>query len=275
MNHTIIKRIAISTLALSCVAPAFANPAHGGRSEREPAAVPAPSHDPHGARPHWSYEDAGGPEAWGNLSEEFAACSKGHMQSPIDLGGAAIAPGFTVKASYRPGPLIILNNGHTVQVSVPAGSTLTSGISRYKLLQLHFHTPSEETVYGIHYPMVAHFVHVDYAGNLAVLAVLFEEGPPNPELAKIIKAAPRGEAPERTMEGISFDPSRLLPDNLSVYRYEGSLTTPPCTEGVRWHVVRQRTTASAEQIASLHLIMGDNARPTQPLYGRVLVAGAD
>ena len=197
------------------------------------------------------------------------------MQSPVDLGGTEIHARFTVSTAYRPGPLTILNNGHTVQVNFPEGSTLTSGIARYKLLQVHFHTPSEETIYGIHYPMVAHFVHVDYAGNLAVLGILFEEGPANPELAKLIAAAPQHEEGAHQVSGVTFDPSRLIPANLSVFRYEGSLTTPPCSEGVRWHVATQRVTASAAQLAAMHAILGDNNRPIQPLYGRVLVAGVD
>ncbi|MCW1401238.1 carbonic anhydrase family protein [Novosphingobium sp. MW5] len=227
------------------------------------------------AKPHWTYDGEAGPEHWGELSEDFKACKTGRMQSPIELGVADVEAKFAVRVAYRPGPLTVVNNGHTIQATFAPGSTLSSGISRYKLLQVHFHTPSEEVVYGISYPMVAHFVHIDYAGNLAVLGVLFEEGAHNPELEKLVKAAPRKESEPETVKGVTFDPSKLLPANLSVYRYEGSLTTPPCTEGVRWHVARQRVTASAAQIAALHAIMGDNARPVQPIYGRVLVAGAD
>lgn len=238
----------------------------------EPRAAP---HAAAEAKPHWTYDGDHGPATWGEMSEDFAACKAGHMQSPVDLGGAMFTNGLSVKTDYKPSALTLLNNGHTVQVTFPEGSTLSNGISRYKLLQVHFHTPSEETVYGIPYPMVAHFVHIDYAGNLAVLAVLFEEGAPNPELAKIVQAAPPVESPARTVPGVKLDATKLLPTNLAVFRYEGSLTTPPCTEGVRWHVARHRVTASAQQIAALHNIMGDNARPTQPLYGRVLVAGSD
>lgn len=227
------------------------------------------------AGPHWTYAGNAGPDHWGDMSEDFAVCAKGHMQSPVDLGGAETAGRISVRAGYRPGVLTVLNNGHTVQVNFPEGSTLSSGIARYKLVQMHFHTPSEETVYGIPYPMVAHFVHVDASGTLAVLGVLFEEGAHNPELDKVIRAAPRYEQGPRAVAGVTFDPARLLPDNLGVWRYEGSLTTPPCTEGVRWHVATHRVSASAGQIAAIHAIIGDNARPVQPLHGRLLVAGAD
>lgn len=235
----------------------------------------SPNPDARHDKPHWGYAGEAGPEKWGDLSEEFALCKTGHMQSPVDLGAADVQANFGVKAAYKPGPLTVLNNGHTVQAVFAPGSVLASGIARYKLLQVHFHTPSEEVLYGLPYPMVAHFVHADHAGNLAVLGVLFEEGAHNAELEKLIKAAPKQEAEAETVKGVTFDPSKLLPANLSVYRYEGSLTTPPCTEGVRWHVARNHVTASAAQIAALHAIMGDNARPTQPLYGRMLVAGVN
>jgi carbonic anhydrase len=231
----------------------------------------SPAHD----KPHWSYGGEAGPEKWGDLSQEFQLCKAGHMQSPIDLGGADVLGNLSVKAAYKPGPLTVLNNGHTVQAVIAPGSLLTSGIARYKLLQVHFHTPSEEVLYGLPYPMVAHFVHTDHAGNLAVLGVLFEEGAHNAELEKLVRAAPKQESEAETVKGVAFDPAKLLPANLAVYRYEGSLTTPPCTEGVRWHVARHRATASAAQIAALHAIMGDNARPIQPLHGRLLVAGVD
>lgn len=264
-----------ATFALAMLAQGLsAESGHGSSSghhaEPAPAAAPVPAH---GA--HWTYQGTTGPEHWSDLSPEFKACNSGHMQSPVDLGvGAEIGP-FKVRADYRAVPLTILNNGHTVQVTFPEGSILSSGIARYKLLQMHLHTPSEETVYGIPYPMVAHFVHVDYAGNLAVLAVLFEEGAVNPELEKLIKAAPHTLEGAHEVPKVTFDASKLLPSNLAVFRYEGSLTTPPCTEGVRWHVATHHATASAGQIAALHAIMGDNARPIQPLYGRLLVKGSD
>jgi len=233
--------------------------------------APAPAH---GAG-HWTYEGETGPEHWGELSDGYKACKQGRMQSPIDLGGADAQIPFSVRANYRPGQLTILNNGHTVQVNFPEGSILSSGISHYKLVQVHFHTPSEETVYGVPYPMVAHFVHVDYAGNYAVLGVLFEEGAPNRELDKIIRAAPRTEQAARAVPGVTLDPARLLPARLPVWRYDGSLTTPPCTEGVRWHVAVNPVQASAAQIAALHAIIGNNARPIQPRHGRMLVAGTE
>lgn len=263
----------VPVLAAGAHHAARAAPAHTAPGEHEAPSGPAPAASHTG--PHWTYDGASGPDHWGEMSEDFKQCGSGHMQSPIDLGGAEVAGKFAVRASYRAGGLTVLNNGHTVQVNFPEGSLLSSGIARYKLVQMHFHTPSEEQIYGIPYPMVAHFVHVDATGDLAVLAVLFEEGAHNAELDKVIRAAPRWEEGAHPVAGVIFDPAKLLPANLAVYRYEGSLTTPPCTEGVRWHVATHRVSASAGQIAAIHAIIGDNARPVQPLYGRLLVAGAD
>ena len=220
----------------------------------------------------WSYEGATGPENWGKLSPDYELCRTGMMQSPIDLSQANARGEVSLNAAYKPGPLTILNNGHTVQVTFAKGSTLTSGTMQFNLLQVHFHTPSEEAVNGKRYPMDAHFVHADTDGKLAVLGILFEEGPANPELAKLIAAAPANKADAKTIAGVDFDPNGLLPATLDVYRFQGSLTTPPCSEGVNWHVVKQPVTASADQLAAMRAVMGDNARPVQPLNGRLVVA---
>ena len=145
--------------------------------------------------PHWSYQGHEGPEHWGALSPEFATCGTGHTQSPIDHGTFDAKHAVTVSTDYHAGPLTLLNNGHTVQANFVTGSTLSSGGHSYGLVQVHFHTPSEEAFNGEHYPMVAHFVHKDTAGKLAVLGVLFEEGAPNVELAKLIAHAPKSETP--------------------------------------------------------------------------------
>lgn len=265
---------ATTALALIVIAPAMAAPRHA--PEQVPGHAPAAAEaKPAHSAGHWGYAGEAGPEHWGEMADEFKTCKLGRMQSPIDLGGADIEGRIEVRVNYRPGQLTMLNNGHTIQVNFPEGSILSSGISRYKLVQVHFHTPSEETVYGVPYPMVAHFVHADHVGNLAVLGVLFQEGAHNPELDKIVKAAPRQQAAAHVIGGVTLDPALLLPENLSVWRYDGSLTTPPCSEGVRWHVASNPVTASAAQIAAIHAIVGDNARPIQPRNGRLLVSGTD
>ncbi len=222
----------------------------------------------------WSYEGATGPENWGSLDEKYELCAKGLMQSPIDLAAANARAEVSVATSYRPGPLTILNNGHTVQANFAAGSKMTSGTKQFNLLQVHFHTPSEEVMHGQQYPMVAHFVHADDDGNLAVLGVLFEIGAANAELAKVIAAAPKTKTDAATVAGVTIDPNKMLPDDLDVFRFQGSLTTPPCSEGVNWHVAKDTVTMSAEQLRAFGGIMGNNARPVQPLNGRLLVAPA-
>ena len=224
---------------------------------------------------HWTYSGHTGPEHWGELKPEFATCKTGKVQSPIDLAQANTAGQIAVSANYKAAPLTILNNGHTVQVNFPAGSTMTSAGREFYLLQVHFHTPSEEAINGKRFPMVAHFVHKDATGALGVLGVLFEEGAANSELAKIIAAAPKYEKAAAPVAGVTINPADLIPSALNVYRFQGSLTTPPCTEGVNWHVAQSTVTASPDQIRAMISIMGNNARPLQPLNDRLVVAPAN
>jgi carbonic anhydrase len=219
----------------------------------------------------WSYAGANGPEHWGDLSARYELCKAGLMQSPIDLDQANAVGDLEVSTDWRAGPLTILNSGKTVQANFEPGSYLTSGGTVFKLVQVHFHTPSEHTFSGETYPLVGHFVHATDQGELAVLGVLFEEGEANGELQKVIDAARDAGADPSAMKGATLDPNGLLPDELEVYRYMGSLTTPPCSEGVNWHVVEDTMQASAEQIGAMASMMGMNARPTLPLNGRLLV----
>lgn len=224
-----------------------------------------------GHAPHWGYEGEGSPDHWMKLSSDFVTCGAGKMQSPIDLQEVNARGNAVVATQYHASPLTILNNGHTVQANFAAGSKLVSGGREFGLVQVHFHTPSEHAVSGKRYPLVAHFVHADGAGKLAVLGVFFEEGQSNAELAKLIAAAPSHKQDATTISGVQLDPNGLLPGNLSVYRYMGSLTTPPCSEGVNWHVADKAITASKEQIVALNAIMGSNARPVQPTNNRLIV----
>ncbi|MEZ5713225.1 MAG: carbonic anhydrase family protein [Sphingobium sp.] len=224
-----------------------------------------------GNAPHWSYEGEGAPDHWMKLSSDFVTCGAGKMQSPIDLQAVNARGATVVATNYQTSPLTVLNNGHTVQANFAAGSKLISGGREFGLVQVHFHTLSEHAVSGKRYPLEAHFVHADSAGKLAVLGIFFEEGAANAELSKLIAAAPKHKQDATPVAGVQFDPNGLLPPSLNVYRYMGSLTTPPCTEGVNWHVADKAITASKEQIAALHVIMGDNARPLQPANNRLIV----
>jgi len=220
----------------------------------------------------YGYGADNGPEKWGQLADKYALCEKGDMQSPIDLAGANAMGNVALTVDYETGPLTVSNKGLTIQADFAPGSTMTSGGMAFNLIQIHFHTPSEHAISGKRYPLTGHFVHATEGGKLGVLGVMFEEGAANAELAKILAAAPAGKSEPATVAGQTIDPNGMLPADRSVYRYMGSLTTPPCSEGVNWHVLNAPITASAEQIAAFEKLMGDNARPVRALNNRLVVA---
>jgi carbonic anhydrase len=216
---------------------------------------------------HWSYSGAQGPDQWAKLSPKNAACA-GMNQSPIDLTGFIEADLAPLEFSYRAGGDDVVNNGHTVQVGYAKGSTVTVDGIPFELVQFHFHAPSENLIEGKSFPLEAHFVHADRDGNLAVVALLFTEGAENPALAEIGRVLPKKEG-EKERLSPPFAAEVLLPADRDYYRYSGSLTTPPCTEGVRWLVLKQSVTASSAQIDAFSRVLHEhNNRPVQPVHGR-------
>jgi carbonic anhydrase len=221
---------------------------------------------------HWSYSGEGGPAHWGALEKDYAVCAVGHAQSPIDIETAKVrkqnlAP---LVFDYKPGALHIINNGHSIQVNVPAGSTLTVGGDRYSLVQFHFHHPSEELVNGKRSAMVAHLVHRDSQGHLAVVAVLLDPGQSNATIATLWRNLPHAQGHEAVPAGVTVNPAGLLPATRDYYTFPGSLTTPPCSEGVRWFVLKTPARISGDELATFAKIYPANARPPQPLAGRVV-----
>ncbi len=216
---------------------------------------------------HWDYEGSMGPENWG---KEFPKCGRGKEQSPLDIKGPFQKVRFSVAPDYKPGPLRIVNNGHTIQVNVNPGSKLRIDGVPFDLLQFHFHRPSEEAINGKRQAMVAHFVHKSSDGELAVLGVLLQMGNENPAIKTLWEHAPAKEGPEQQPEGVAFNPASLLPRDLDFYHYDGSLTTPPCTEKVKFYILRNMATISSEQVSQFPFKM--NARPLQPLNQRVIMA---
>ena len=212
---------------------------------------------------HWSYEGDMGPERWG---KEFPTCAKGKSQSPLDIRGPFVKTRTVVTTDYKEGPLKMVNNGHTIQVNVPAGSKLRIDGIAYDLLQFHFHRPSEEKIDGKPMSMVVHFVHKNAEGKLAVVGVLLKEGNENPGIKTLWANMPMEEGPEVTPEGVNFNPANLLPREFDFYSYEGSLTTPPCTEGVRFFILKTTVNVAKEQVAAFPFKR--NARPVQELNGR-------
>ena len=224
--------------------------------------------DGHG---HWSYSGSTGPDHWATLHPDFELCGRGQAGSPIDIATAEPSNLPAIDFDYRSGPGDVADNGHTIQVDLPAAGDARFASGQYRLLQFHFHSPSEERFAGRAYPLVAHLVHADAAGRLAVVAVPFREGAPNPVLDQVFGALPaRG---SRAPLAAPIDPAGLLPVSRSYYAYEGSLTTPPCTEGVAWHVLQTPVEASRAQIDAFRARYPMNARPVQPLHGRTVKQG--
>lgn len=222
-------------------------------------------------KPHWSYSGNEGPQYWGGLDKSFSMCSSGKNQSPINLTDMVEGELSELKATYKEGGKEILNNGHTIQVNYEPGSTMTVGDRSFELKQFHFHSPSENTIDGDSYPMEAHFVHADKDGNLAVIAILFEYGDNNAELEKAWAQMPE-KSGEKHALGNAIDANSLLPLDHAYYRFNGSLTTPPCSEGVNWFVMKSVATASKKQIEKfIHVMHYDNNRPLQPVNARVII----
>lgn len=214
---------------------------------------------------HWGYEGTMGPENWG---DEFPTCAKGKSQSPLNIRGPFEKALFSITPDYKNGPLNIVNNGHTIQVNVPPGSKLRIDSKPFELVQFHFHRPSEELIDGKPAAMVIHFVHKNSEGRIAVLGVLLKEGNENPGIKLLWQYAPQKEGPEVSPEGVNFNPGNLLPREYEFWSYEGSLTTPPCTEGVRFFILKSPVNIAKGQVEQFPF--KKNARPVQPQNGRAI-----
>lgn len=220
---------------------------------------------------HWSYEGMGGPENWGKLDPKNSLCSSGTRQSPIDIRDGIKVDLEPIRFDYRPAPFRIVDNGHTVQVSLDAGSLTVTG-KTYQFVQFHFHKPSEERIDGRSFDMVAHLVHKSDDGQLAVVAVLLERGDENSFIQTLWNNLPL-ERNQEVRVGSSLDLNSLLPAKRTYYTYMGSLTTPPCSEGVLWLVMKQPAAISSDQISIFNRLYPRNARPVQSLAGRLIKEG--
>ncbi len=221
---------------------------------------------------HWGYTGHNTPATWGTLSKKFRECGVGLNQSPINITHSLQANLPPLNPDYSHSSKNIVDNGHTIQVNMEAGDTLTVDGIVFELKQFHFHSPSENHIDGKSFPLEAHFVHVDKNGDIAVIAVMFKEGAANPELEKIWTNMPNKEGDSKALKLKSIAKD-LLPKDKHYYRFNGSLTTPPCTEGVRWFVLKQPMTISKEQIKKFHddTMHHNNNRPIQPLDARMIV----
>ncbi len=212
---------------------------------------------------HWDYEGVMGPENWG---KEFPTCGRGKSQAPLNIKGPFEKVRYSVAPDYKQGQLKIVNNGHTIQVNVVPGSKIRIDGKPYDLLQFHFHRPSEEHIDGKPSAMVVHFVHKNAEGELAVLGVMLREGNENPGIKTLWSHAPKKEGPEVVPDGVMFNPTNLLPREMDFFHYDGSLTTPPCTEKVKFFILKSQVNIAKEQVSDFPFKM--NARPIQPANGR-------
>ncbi len=220
-----------------------------------------------GGAADWTYSGKAGPDHWAHLSSDYAACG-GKNQSPINLTGFIEADLQAIDFTYQPGGNEILNNGHTVQVNYAEGSRIVVDGIRFDLKQIHFHAPSENQINGKSYAMESHLVHADKDGNLAVVATMFTEGKENKTLAQAWSHMPEKSGDKQALSS-PVAAEGFLPAKRDYYRFNGSLTTPPCSEGVRWLVMKETVAASKEQIqAFTHILHHPNNRPVQPTNAR-------
>jgi len=261
-RRTLLKYMAGAAVACpTClsVASAFAG-------ETKPAA----GSGGHASAARWGYSGDDGPKNWGDISPAYTACSGGVQQSPINLQGSVSARLDDVQVNYADTSLNVVNNGHTIQINTDPGSSIQLGGETYDLLQFHFHHPSEHLLSGKPYEMEAHYVHASKSGGLAVLGVFIGLGAVNSLLTPVWAAMPR-EAGQKSQSNTRINPEQLLPTNRQLFRYYGSLTTPPCSEKVIWSLYSTPVEASRRQIRQFADIFPMNARPVQGLNRRMLL----
>lgn len=218
---------------------------------------------------YWTYEGEFGPANWSKINAAWNKCNGGERQSPIDIRDGIKVDLEQITFDYRPSGFAVTDNGHTVQVALGAGNFLSVGGRTYELQQLHFHRPAEERVNGKTYEMGIHLVHKDSEGRVAVLALVLQRGRLQPAIQTVWNNLPL-EKKDTITPSIVFNPNDLLPERRDYYTYMGSLTEPPCTEGVLWLVMKEPVQASGEQMALFSRLYPLNARPVQAAAGRMI-----
>ena len=240
------------------------------RAKRAAVVKAAPPPPPPVARgTHWSYEGDSGPASWSKINVDWAKCGNGSRQSPIDIRDGMKVELEQISFDYHPSSFNVVDNGHTVQVGVSGGNYITVQNRMFELQQFHFHRPSEERINGKAFEMVVHLVHRDAEGRLAVLALLLERGAPQATIQTVWNNLPL-EKFETMQPTILLDPAEMLPARRDYYTYMGSMTSPPCSEGVLWLVMKQPVQASPAQMALFSRLYPLNARPIQPANGRII-----
>jgi carbonic anhydrase len=216
----------------------------------------------------WTYNAPTGPEQWGDLDPSYAACKTGTRQSPINIDHAVKAELAPIRFDYKLSPLKIINNGYTVQINYEPGSSVTINGAAYELVQFHFHHPSETEIDGVKYDMELHLVHRNAQGRIAVVSILLKSGAENAPLRQLWTYLPKDIGKEAEHKKVELNAEDFLPNDRNYYRYSGSITIPPCTEGVDWYVMKKPVEVSPTQIAAFAKLFPDNARPIQPANDR-------
>jgi carbonic anhydrase len=237
------------------------------------AAVLLPSGPRAQWKTHWAYDGAEGPEHWGDLDPAYATCKLGKQQSPVDIRDAKKAELPAIHFEYKSGPIKIINNGYTavrVNYSAGNGNFLIVGDNRYELTQFHFHRPSEEYIQGKPSDMAIHLMHASADGKVAAVAIMLKEGSANAAIRQLWQYMPTTAGPEHEIPGVEINPAGLLPHDFAYYKYMGSQTAPPCTEGVTWFVLKTPMEISPEEISAFAKLYPHDVRPIQPLNGRVI-----
>jgi len=218
----------------------------------------------------WSYAGNTGPSKWGKMAKEFAVCGTGELQSPIDIPDAHVRKGDipALLFNYKPSPLRIVDDGHTIRVNYAPGSYVNNNGKRYDLVAIEFHKPSEEKINGKGQEMSAHLIHKDKDNKVAIIAVLLDQGAENELLKTLWSNLPTTKGKESIVDSVTINAVGLLPKRKGYYTYAGSLTAPPCTEGVTWFVMQEPVPVSAEQVARFGRLYPMNARPVQPRNDR-------
>ena len=224
---------------------------------------------------HWGYVGEAGPANWGDLSPDFALCSSGTKQSPIDIPAIATVNPAGITFNYQDSGVNILNNGHAIQVNYDQGSSIEANGKTYNLLQFHFHALSEHTLNGQPSDMEMHLVHQSDDGEYAVVGIMMNRGAENTALASVWSNLPAEESEPAAAEGVTIFAANLLPADRAYYNYSGSFTTPPCTEGVNWFVMANPIELSDAQAAAFEQIFNNNYRPVQPLNERAFLLSAE
>ena len=219
---------------------------------------------------NWSYDGSTGPSHWSELSSDFIACVEGHRQSPIDIHAKnckELRSASNLELHYVPSVFDIVNNGHTEQVNCLTEDEMVFENNTYRLNQFHFHTPSEHTIDGKYFPMEIHFVHLNEQNELAVVGLFVDEGAHNAAFDPVFEHLPT-HIGEHDIVPIPLNPIQFFPKNMDNFRYEGSLTTPPCSENVHWLVLEEHISMSKSQLSKFQKLFPHNNRPIQPLYER-------